>query len=76
MVIEISGNRCIGCRFYTQHYIKSTPDKTVAIDHGFCGRRQQGTRPGNRCKYYAEKPNLGERSTNENPPVNTLSRKE
>ncbi len=63
MQVEISGSRCVSCRYYTQHYAKPTPDKTVAIDHGFCGYMQQGTRPGNRCKHYAERPNFGERRT-------------
>ncbi|MCI8683862.1 MAG: hypothetical protein HFH50_12975 [Lachnospiraceae bacterium] len=58
MKIEISGSKCISCNKYTQYYqIKG--NVAEAIDCGFCGRRQRHTRPGNRCKEYQERSNVG-----------------
>ena len=59
MKIEISGNRCIGCNRYTQYYSISARGELEAIDQGYCGEKQCRTRPGNRCKKYAERGNVG-----------------
>lgn len=59
MKIEISGSRCISCNKYTQYYRKNYDGEIEAIDRGYCGARQCTTRPGNRCKHYREKSNVG-----------------
>ncbi len=59
MKIEIEGSRCISCYKYTQYYKNTIERGFEAIDCGFCGNRQCTTRPGNRCKEYKEKSNLG-----------------
>ena len=52
MKIKITGNRCIGCYKYSQYYTISGRGELEAI-------RQCTTRPGNRCKEYREKSNVG-----------------
>ena len=60
MLIEIEGSRCVSCRRYTQYYAqKLGTNELQAINCGFCGQLQRTTRPGNRCKHYQERSNLG-----------------
>lgn len=63
MLIEIDGSRCISCTRYTQYYAIFSHRKgkdLQAIDCGYCAQLRRTTRPGNRCKHYQEKGNLGE----------------
>ncbi|MCD2492762.1 hypothetical protein LQE92_08985 [Lacrimispora sp. NSJ-141] len=60
MKIEISGSRCISCAKYTQYYSRSLCTYEMEpINRGYCGQRQCVTQPGNRCKKYREKSNVG-----------------
>ena len=59
MKIEITGSRCITCQSYTQYYQHAFSGEFEAIDCGFCGKRQCSTRPGNRCRRYRERSNVG-----------------
>ncbi len=60
MKIEITGSRCITCQKYTQYYHNHYERGFEAIDCGYCGRWQRTTRPGDRCKDYAEVSNVGQ----------------
>lgn len=59
MKIEVTGSKCISCRAYNQFYQESQDNGFEAIDCGYCWKRHCTTRPGNRCKYYQEKSNMG-----------------
>lgn len=60
MKIEITGSRCITCHSYTQYYqCSQITGEFEAIDCGFCGERQCSTGPGNRCRRYRERSNVG-----------------
>lgn len=58
MKIEITGSRCISCQYYTQYYENHHSEGFRAINAGFCGARQRGIKPGERCWKYLEKGNL------------------
>ncbi len=58
MKIEITGSRCVTCSRYTQYY-QLKAGQVEAIDCGFCGAKQRHVRPGDRCKKYSEKSNVG-----------------
>lgn len=58
MLVNISGNRCIGCARYTQYYGRDMYGEFQSINCGYCGRRQRVTKPGDRCRYYEEKSNV------------------
>ncbi len=67
MLIDISGSRCISCRKYTQYYTqKQGTNELQPINCGYCGQRQCTTKPGNRCKHYQERGNVGARITHDN----------
>ena len=62
MLIDITGSRCINCAKYTQHYayrMTRSGQELLAVDCGFCGQLQRTTKPGNRCKHYQERSNVG-----------------
>ena len=59
MKIEISGSRCINCQKYNQYFTLTSQGELEAIDCGYCGKKQCRTRPGNRCKDYRERGNVG-----------------
>lgn len=60
MKIEITGSRCVSCAKYTQYYsLNQSKQVFQAINCGFCGERQCTTKPGNRCKHYRERSNVG-----------------
>ncbi|GAA0254158.1 hypothetical protein GCM10008922_12910 [Faecalicatena contorta] len=59
MKIEVTGSRCISCYKYSQYYHRNYLGEFEAIDCGYCGIRQCTTRPGNRCKAYKERSNVG-----------------
>lgn len=58
MLVNITGNRCIGCAKFTQYYCISHSGEFQRIDCGFCGQQQRTTRPGNRCGKYRERGNV------------------
>ena len=60
--IAVTGNHCINCEGYIQYYMRRVEEKRAihtAVDKGYCIERQCITRPGNRCKHYEEKSNVG-----------------
>lgn len=60
--IAVMGNHCINCAEYAQYYCqRKDGNYTIhtAVDRGWCNARQCTTRPGNRCKHYREKSNVG-----------------
>jgi len=62
MLVDISGSRCVSCARYTQYYAVRTTrsgSEMQAIDCGHCGQFQRTTRPGNRCRRYQERSNVG-----------------
>lgn len=59
MKIEITGSKCISCWKYEQYFRINARDDFEAIDCGYCWLRHCTTRPGNRCKHYQEKSNVG-----------------
>lgn len=58
MLVNITGNRCIGCAKFTQYYGLGYDGEYQRIDCGFCGQRQCTTRPGSCCKHYREAGNV------------------
>lgn len=57
MKIEITGNHCITCRFYSQYFTYNF-DGLNPINCGYCGAKGKNTKPGNRCKEYHEQSNV------------------
>ena len=63
MLIEVRGSRCVSCKCYNQYYavvLERKGKDLRPIDCGWCAQLRRTTRPGNRCKHYQEKSNVGE----------------
>ena len=57
MKIEIMGGRCANCARFTQYYCYRSDIMLSAIDCGYCSKKAENVRAGDKCKEYQEKSN-------------------
>lgn len=58
MLVNVSGNRCISCKKFTQYYELDFKNEFQRIDCGYCGQKSKTVRPGDKCKMYKEAGNI------------------